>query len=171
MGIANEMPNNAKLCEVGVADGKSAVFLAEALLNQGKKFQLCLVDNLDYGKTDQLKTILTNIYKSGLSEFIDTRGLGLGSLDSSCKFPDQYFNFVFIDSSHTYEQTKAEVRLWHRKVLPNCILAGHDAIPGENPEVITALDELVQPGFMTIHETSKGYGVWEIRMSNGFKPL
>jgi len=169
--IAEIMPSGANLCEVGVADGKSAIYLAEAMANMGKSFKLCLVDNLDYGREDQLKTILNHVYASGLSNFIDTRGLGVSSLDASCKFPDEYFDFVFLDSSHKYEQTKAEVRLWYRKVLPNRILAGHDATnDGENPEVRQALNELIEPGFMQIYPTALGYGVWEVEMSNGFKP-
>ena len=34
--------------------------------------------------------------------------------------------FVFIDASHLYEQTKADIRLWYRKVKDEGILAGHD---------------------------------------------
>lgn len=157
--MAVSLPPDGRACEVGVADGKSAVFFAEHCT---KKFTLSIVDNLAYGGQEQLKTIMTNIYNSGLQKSFDTRGLGLSSLDASCKFPGEYFDFVFLDSSHEYEMTKVEILLWWRRVIPRGILAGHDATGIE--EVRRAVKEMI-PGVIIEH-TTNDHGVWWIQKLN-----
>ena len=41
-------------------------------------------------------------------------------------FPDHYFDWIYLDSSHTYEHTKAELELLHDKVKPTGLIAGDD---------------------------------------------
>lgn len=41
-------------------------------------------------------------------------------------FPDGYFHFVFIDTSHTEEQTRKEITAWRPKVAAGGTLCGHD---------------------------------------------
>lgn len=122
--IADEMKDGAVMAEVGVADGASAIYLAEAMLNRGKQFTLFMIDSLAYGGTDQLSTILNHICAADLLKHVQV--FPYDSLNASCKFPDFHFDFVFLDSSHLYEQTKAEIRLWHRKIKVGGILGGHD---------------------------------------------
>lgn len=161
----NSNRREIRICEVGVADGKSAIFLAEAFDNMGKQFTLTMVDNLDYGRSEQLMEIMRNIQRSGLADRINF--ITLDSLSASCKFPDEYFDLVFIDASHKYEETKADIRLWWRKIMPDGILAGHDATGEENPGVGQAIKEVIPEQFLTIEETEKGYGVWSITKTNG----
>lgn len=155
--VASRLPSPCRVIEVGVADGHSAIFLAETLQSMGKKFQLVMVENMDYGKDEQQNALLTNIVKSGLTDKI--RLLALDSLIASCKFPDQWADFVFIDASHKYEQTKADIRLWFRKVRAGGILAGHDY---HMDEVNQAVKEVIPDA--EVFETSKGLGVWQIKM-------
>lgn len=165
--VANTLHDGARICEVGVADGKSAIFLAEAMANQGKSFQMTMIDNLDYGNVGQLTEILRNIQKSGLSESIEF--LPMESLAASCLKPDNYWHFVFIDASHKYEQTKSDIRLWFNKVMPFYSLAGHDynTFDANNIGVHDAVNEVIPVEHLRIHKTEKEYGVWEINKSNG----
>ena len=55
--IARELPDDCRVCEVGVADGDSAIFLAQKLIQYNKNFKLYMVDNMDYGGFIQMKTI------------------------------------------------------------------------------------------------------------------
>lgn len=157
--IAESLPNDCRVIEVGCADGHSAIFLAETLANMGKNFQLVMVENMDYGKEEQQNTLLVNIIKSGLADRI--RLIALDSLNASCKFPDQWADFIFIDASHKYEPTKADIRLWHRKVKVGCFIAGHDMNYKEGKEVFDAVTEVYPKA--EIIETAKGLGVWQIK--------
>lgn len=157
--IAQKLPNGCRIVEVGVADGHSAIFLAETLADMGKDFHLYMVESMAYGGPDQANTIIQNIVNSGLGRSITL--LQMSSLDASCKWPDNWAHFVFLDSSHTYEQTKAEIRLWYRKVMHGHFLAGHDYNANEGHEVYTAVNEVIPQ--RVFHDTQKGLGVWSIK--------
>ncbi len=170
--IAIELPDNCNIVEVGVADGYSALMLAYKLTMLGKKFRLTMIDNCDYGRGDQANTIMKNIINSGLGESINF--IQAGSLDTSCKFNDGSLDFVFIDASHKYEETKADIRLWYRKVVDGGILAGHDYSSPENEGVGRAVNEVIPDKVLKINEsiphlvlrlepTDKGLGVWWVR--------
>lgn len=158
--IAERLPQDARIVEIGVADGKSAIFLAETLANMNKRFHLTMIDSLDYGREEQLTEILRNIQKSGLAEYITL--LPMDSLYASCKFNDHSLHFVFIDSSHKYEYTKAEIRLWYRKVMDGFVLSGHDYHSEENPGVRQAVDEVVPVGRLRTSLTENKCGVWMV---------
>lgn len=171
--IAEQLPEDAKIVEVGVSVGTSAIFLAEALYNLGKRFKLWMVDSLAYGGPDQLTQILEHVRAAGMADYVEI--LALDSLNASCRFPDQNFDFVFIDSGHTFELTKAEVRLWYRKVKEDGILAGHDY----HQDQVKSAVEIVLPKLvirepipakqyeaepvLRIENTDKGYGVWWVQ--------
>jgi cephalosporin hydroxylase len=159
--IAEKLPDNCRVVEVGVADGHSAIFLAEALANMNKAFHLYMIDSLAYGGTDQANTIIKNIVKSGLGENITF--MQTSSLDASCRWPDNWAHFVFLDSSHTYEQTKAEARQWYRKVMFGHVLAGHDYNIDAGKPVYDAVNEVFTGIQFQNHITEKGLGVWSIK--------
>ncbi len=153
--VAKELPDNCRVAEVGVADGYSALMLAYFLHQEGKKFEMKMIDSCDYGRINQANDVMRNIIKSGLGESIDF--MQMPSLDASCKWPDNYFHFVFIDASHLYEPTKADIRLWYRKIMHGYILSGHDY--NQEP-VRNAVDETIPKAILQVEKTSKDYGVW-----------
>ena len=51
------------------------------------------------------------------------------SQDVLKKFPDNYFDWVYLDSSHLYKQTLDELELLKAKVKDNGIISGHDWQP------------------------------------------
>lgn len=156
--VAQRLPNPCRVIEVGCADGHSAIFMAETLKRMGKKFELVMVENMDYGKEEQQNTLLVNIIKSGLAENI--RLISLDSLNASCKFPDQWAQFIFIDASHKYEPTKADIILWYRKVQHGYYLAGHDY---NADEVNAAVKEVIPENRLEVFKTAKDLGVWAIK--------
>ncbi len=158
--VAEIMPDGARIVEVGVSNGRSIIFLAEALLNLGKTFRLIGIDNLGYGGAEQLSTIVKNIGIAGLGEYIEF--LPMDSLVASCKFNDGYFHHVFLDSSHKYSETKQEIRCWLPKMLHGRCLSGHDYFSVENPGVREAVDEMIPISRRVTQETESGYGIWTV---------
>lgn len=53
-------------------------------------------------------------------------------------FPDEYFDYVYIDGEHLYEWVKRDIELWYPKVKKDGIIAGHDY---EMAEVMRAVAE------------------------------
>lgn len=175
--IAEELPNECRIAEIGVANGASSLYLAQRLHELGKSFTLYMVDNLAYGGNDQLADIISNVQKSGLGESIVI--MPVDSLNASLKFNDNSLHFVFDDGSHTYEGTKADIRLWWNKVSYGSILAGHDFNEQEGKGVLDAVTELLprtilrppienqqefepEP-FLEVVNTTKSLGVWAVR--------
>lgn len=154
--IANGLPDGARVVEIGVSNGRSLVYLASKIRSLGKTARVIGIDNMDYGRAEQRNEIINHIIKSG--EEIEL--LEMSSLDASTKFPDGYFDFIFIDSSHKYEQTKAEIILWNRKLNDNKILAGHDYNFNEGKEVLEAVNEIIGTDNVITFGTRNEFHVW-----------
>lgn len=160
--IAEWLPSNSNIAEVGCADGRSGIYLAEKIHSLGKGFRLYMIDNMAYGGDDQMFTLMKNIFGSGMDQWITL--VRSGSLDASCKFPDHLLDFVFLDSSHQYPQTKAELLLWPHKIKTGGILAGHDYFSTENPGVYQAVQEMIPLDKLETHQTRHGLGVWSTKI-------
>lgn len=190
--IAEELPNNSRLVEVGSGDGISGLYLAKKLYKLNKGFKLYMVDSMAYGSYLQMKEIYENVIKSGLGEMIEV--IPLDSLKASCKFNGGSLDMVFIDSSHEYELTRAEIILWYDKLKDGGLLCGHDFFSNENPGVGQAVKELLpeeitrqpiitydeekkvlldefQPEkLLHTEQTKNGNGIWSVRKLFYFKP-
>lgn len=70
------------------------------------------------------------------------------SIEVAIKFPNGYFDFVYIDGNHTYENVKADILAWKPKVKIGGVLCGHD-YTNECEGVKKAVDELL-PNVMSI---------------------
>jgi predicted O-methyltransferase YrrM len=57
-------------------------------------------------------------------------------------FPDDFFDFVFIDANHTHQSVKNDISYWMPKVNATGVLAGHD-YGTKFPGVKKAVDALV----------------------------
>jgi len=50
----------------------------------------------------------------------------MDSNDAAKQFPEEYLDFIFIDTYMTYEQAKNDMEVWYPKVKTGGIFAGHD---------------------------------------------
>lgn len=175
--VANLLPDNCVVAECGISNGRSGIMLAEMLSDMRKNFTLYLVDNMAYGGPQQRNDVIGHIVNSGMGNRIKL--LEMSSLDASCQFPDGHFDFVFLDSSHKFEPTKAEIRAWYYKIKEEGWLAGHDYFSKENPEVAMAVNEVIPETFtratipdqqsflpeklLYTEQTRNGNGIWFVQ--------
>lgn len=79
-------------------------------------------------------------------------------LDILPDFPDRYFDWVYVDSSHRYEHTKAELCVLQHKVKRNGIIAGddwHEEPTNLHHGVYRAVTEFVaQGGFKLLYASN-----------------
>lgn len=153
--FANELPDNCRIAEVGVSNGKSSLFLCSKLAERNKSFEMDMIDNLDYGKEVQMKEIMQNIISTGLPNITL---VPKDSLNACAAYPDELFDMVMIDSSHEYAYTKSEIRCWIHKIKVGGILAGHDASYEEG--VGKAIREVVPEDVLHIEDTEHHWGLW-----------
>ena len=53
------------------------------------------------------------------------------SIEAAKQFDDEYFDYIYIDAAHTYEEVKNDLIAWYPKVKTGGILAGHDYLADE----------------------------------------
>lgn len=57
--------------------------------------------------------------------------LRMDSCKASKLFPDHYFDWIYIDAGHAYEDVTADLNCWSWKVKDNGLLCGHDYTDNE----------------------------------------
>jgi hypothetical protein len=120
------LPKGGVVAELGVDEGN----FSEKILSIAKPTKLHLIDawgSKRYGKIKQqsVRSRFAPQIQSGEVEI----NLGL-STEVGSRFKDAYFDWLYIDTSHTYNTTIAELELYQSKVKPHGIIAGHDFIVG-----------------------------------------
>ncbi len=90
--------------------------------------------------------------------FKQLRVLRLTSLEASKIFVDGYFDFIYIDASHFYEDVLDDIKVWLPKVKKGGIFGGHDYGMGgrKNHGVKKAIDEYFGEGNVELDSD----GVW-----------
>jgi predicted O-methyltransferase YrrM len=120
------LPRGGVVAEAGVDHGDfSAMILA---ITQPKRLHLIDVwssKRYHGGLQDVVRKKFQRELASGQVQ-ID---LGL-STEVLPRFPDGYFDLVYIDTDHGYTVTAAELELCRTKVKPGGIIAGHDYVTG-----------------------------------------
>lgn len=186
--VAQNIPNDCRIVECGVANGASAMYLCEAILNRGKNIEkFYWVDSMAYGGYNQMKVIYENIIKSDLGNYIEV--IPQDSVKASKLFNGNSLDFVFLDSSHEYRSTLKEIRAWYGTLKDDAILAGHDYYSTENPGVRKAVDALLpetikretidtpvhfqefnEEQFLHTLDTERKLGIWYIQKRFYFQP-
>jgi hypothetical protein len=120
------LPKNGVVAEIGVDEGGfSSQILA---LNNPKKLHL-----IDSWSSQQYKHKKEKVLKRFISEINNGQveiNLGL-STELYEKFPDKYFDWIYIDTGHGYQLTKEELICYQSKMKDGGIIAGHDFITWE----------------------------------------
>jgi hypothetical protein len=72
------------------------------------------------------------------------------SLAAASKYPNEFFDFVFIDADHSFEGTRMDILAWTPKVKKGGYICGHDYDHPNIGEVKKAVDSLFTPGFVEL---------------------
>ncbi|SIR02848.1 Methyltransferase domain-containing protein [Rhizobium sp. RU35A] len=119
------LPRGGVCAEIGAAYGD---FTAD-ILSMNHPAQLHLIDAWD---TDRYRIGLEQI-RDKFAPRIEQGQLQIHQGLSTVKlqeFPDQFFDWVYIDTNHTFHTTWEELVLSHRKVKKDGRICGHDFCTG-----------------------------------------
>lgn len=67
-----------------------------------------------------------NIFDTTILKYNNIKKIKKTSLDAVNEFPDKYFDLVYIDANHEYENAKQDIIAWMPKIKKDGVLAGHD---------------------------------------------
>jgi len=135
--------------EIGVWQGRSAVYLAELIRELNLPIKFFAIDNFTGGPEvmEQLnklpkpliEIVKDNIEAAGVGEYVTL--IQDDSADSAQRFLDDSVDFAFIDASHQYDAVRRDIAAWWPKIRSGGTLAGHDY--GNWPGVTQAVNEFV----------------------------
>jgi len=133
------LPQNSIGAELGVFKGEFSI----KILTIVKPMKLYLIDVWwgKYGKfypdwgayTDHGKLETKEAYRiltENIQEHKDKCEIMVGDDQKLLlQFPDNYFDWVYIDSTHSYEKTVDELKIISTKIKPDGLITGHDWQP------------------------------------------
>ena len=159
--------------EIGCWKGASTSFMAVEIANSEKDIDFYCIDtwkgstehrDRDNGAFDPMcfeQDGIFPIFMKNMEPVKDyIKPIQKSSLEASYDFPDDYFDFVFIDASHEYEHVKTDIENWFPKVKSGGVLAGHDyGWKG----VVDALKEFAEVKSLTVYELPHDGPSWLIQ--------
>jgi hypothetical protein len=123
--LLDALPKRAVVAEIGVSQGD---FAAE-ILGRCDVRRLHLVDAWQGGRYAEDLDVVRRRFARELAENVVEIDQGL-SETVLAGFPDSYFDWLYIDSDHSYEVTRDELEICRHKVRPGGLIAGHDFCKG-----------------------------------------
>lgn len=131
--MLNLLPKNAVVAEIGVNFGNFAMDILQQT-NPAKFHLIDCWEEQDFNHTSdvyqdaQQKQALKEVGQK-FQKQIDSKNVIINrgfSQDVLPKFADKYFDWVYIDASHRFEDCLRDLKLCEPKVKKNGYIAGHD---------------------------------------------
>lgn len=120
------LPIGGVVAELGVDQGD----FSESILNITKPKKLHLIDSWGSKRYNQKKrTSVENRFSEGVKKNSIEINIGL-STEVVTNFKDNYFDWIYIDTTHSYKTTIEELEAYRTKIKPNGYITGHDFILG-----------------------------------------
>jgi hypothetical protein len=157
------MPQNSIAAEIGVFKGD----FSSQILSITKPALLHLVD---FWPDEMIQSAGEYISGQDACKFVRNRFLseielkkvvlhrGL-SAQVAQTFPDEYFDWIYIDAGHSYQEVKSDLHCWYPKVKAGGLVAGHDYIEKTWYGIVPAVNEfLKQMPLVFIALTAESHG-------------
>jgi predicted O-methyltransferase YrrM len=144
--------------EIGVHEGE----FSDVILSNTKMSMLISIDiwKKQYCMNQAFKRLQKHDLRSTM--------IRQNSLVAAQMFPDNFFDFIYIDSWHVYKHTKKELDLYWPKLKTGGIFSGHDYVEGWKDQsgvfhpygVIQAVDEFVKRERQTLNLIDPNWPSW-----------
>ena len=121
------LPKHGIVAELGVNRGEFSLEIMQ--VNQPK--ELHLVDAWGSERYHGgLRKVVENTFEKDIAAGRVQIHHGY-STEMASKFPDGYFDWIYIDTDHSYSVTRDELQAYKHKIKQGGIIAGHDYIQGD----------------------------------------
>jgi len=164
------LPQNGVVAEIGVFKGE---FSAQ-IFDITKPNRLHLIDawpdemiqssGVNINGLDACKFVQNKFAcETGAGRVIVHRGL---SAEAAQMFADEYFDWIYIDAGHSYEDVKSDLYYWYPKVKTGGFITGHDYIEKTWYGVVRAVNEFLKEkplAFIALTAESHGARSWVLK--------
>jgi len=128
--LVPKLPKGAVCVEIGVAWGRSSIYLASELLaHSNPSARIFAVDTWDWGQPNRFAgawAIAAWAQHASKEELSLICPLRIDSIRAARLFDPGSLAFAFVDGGHSYEECAADIRAFLPLVNSGGILAGHD---------------------------------------------
>lgn len=124
--LLDHLPKDGIVAELGVDKGE----FSEKILSINEPKKLHLIDVWATERYHQGKRIeVENKFRKQIDNGKVEINIGYSTKIVN-QFPEEYFDWIYIDTDHSYEVTRLELELWCSKIKPGGFICGHDYILG-----------------------------------------
>lgn len=164
LSLLEKLPKGGIVAEIGVDTGD----FSKLILEHNKPKKLHLIDVWDSQRYNRdKKNIVEEQFKKEIVSGIIEINLGYSTQVVS-QFNDVYFDWIYIDTDHSYGTTRDELNLYSSKLKKGGIIAGHDYDVGHwNSLVKFGVIEAVHE-FCILHDWEFVYLTLENRFHRSF---
>ena len=129
--ILNDLGLHGEAVELGVHRGKYSEQILSLWKPPGRLHMVDIweeVDNYDdYDRNIDMKYTIDRVKKFGSDRYNIVKNY---TTEAALLYPDNYFDFIYLDASHTYDSTRRDLQMWWPKLKTGGIFAGDDYING-----------------------------------------
>lgn len=144
--VVKNFGSDSKFIEIGSWLGQSAAYMAVEIANSNKNIDFYCVDLWENNEEYKNESVIIEdrFYETFLKNTQPVKNyikpIKAASLDAALKFEDEYFDFIFIDAAHDYENVKKDLIAWFPKLKKGGLFSGHDFV-STHMGVIRAVSE------------------------------
>lgn len=167
----SRLPTNAIVAEIGVWVGRHS----KQICDISEPRELHLIDPWEWNAQNAgahykgvVKVEHDAAYQEAVNRLSGYPGVEFHRMTSTLgseKFPDEYFDWVYIDGDHRYDAVINDLNIWRPKIKPGGYLTGHDLnlsvewrlgdkIPDDRSQVNKALVHFLEDQDLRISFTS-----------------
>lgn len=159
--LASRVPKGGVIVELGSCWGRSACYLAAGLQHVRRRAEIYCVDLWDLGvdtperhrHPDAFKQFENNLRYCGLWGYVHPIK---SDTVAASKGWDKPIDLLFIDAGHKYHEVLADYQAWSPFVKPGGVLAFHDYVLPDHPDVSRCVDQDVMPTGQWEHLANHG---------------
>jgi len=131
--LYNEMVekfDNALFIEVGTWKGRSTCYMGSRIKESGKNIKLYAIDIFGKFISEDKEVDTSDIYNEFIENIEPYKDIIIPVKGDSKvihkDFPDESFDFIFLDGGHDYETIIEDIKGWYPKLKKGGIFGGHD---------------------------------------------
>lgn len=122
--LLEHLPKHGIVAELGIDSGE----FSKLILEENSPHKLHLIDSWESQRYHrELRNIVEDKFQNQIEQGIVEINTGLSTVVGK-NFPEEYFDWIYIDTDHSYETTRAELELYSKKIKADGIIAGHDFV-------------------------------------------
>lgn len=130
--VIDNLKNNSRMVEIGSWLGRSISYFAVEAKNKNKTIECYCVDIWEpYSEIPNHHLFHDdNVYKQFLNNIDRVKDVVTPirgkSQEIAETFKNKFFDFIFIDAAHDYDNVYNDIKTWLPKLKKDGIIAGHD---------------------------------------------